>query len=427
MLLGKGKAQAGFTLIELLAVMAILGILGGLVAGTVVGLGTRGQETRLDGDREGIGKAANAFALEAFPEAFPIVAITSDVTGNVSGVHEIDFKTGLPQDPNKTFVPNFLSELPDSSALISWRIDTNSGNVFFAQDGSALIKPSNNRLDVSTGTRRNANAFNDVGDVTSFITNSTGVVSDYLLEFSFAKNEAAPSIIEIQIPASYSVGGGQAAAYTVVGMLSATLDTDNPVDPGQTINFGGVLVTSGVSNEWLLIVDYNDNKTTGGSSSVDVKPTNEATRVHTVSVVSPSSSSAGTMTIDISRGTDIERNLATETWELTLLGSTTTLLTDSELPFPAAVSGVLPITADQTTSETNGVTLRTLTAATSTDDATYHVDLRSSDIGSLSLFTNAGSTAVYRWLAEEHTTISPVFGDTNFFSNLPGSQGVLIK
>ena len=210
-------------------------------------------------------------------------------------------------------------------------------------------------------------------------------------------------------------------------MLSATLDTNNPVDPGQTINFGGVLVTSGVSNEWLLIVDYNDNKTTGGSSSVDVKPTNEATRVHTVSVVSPSSSSAGTMTIDISRGTDIERNLATETWELTLLGSTTTLLTDSELPFPAAVSGVLPITADQTTSETNGVTLRTLTAATSTDDATYHVDLRSSDIGSLSLFTNAGSTAVYRWLAEEHTTISPVFGDTNFFSNLPGSQGVLIK
>ena len=429
MVLGKGKAQAGFTLIELLAVMAILGILGGLVAGTVVGLGTRGQETRLDGDREGIGKAANAFALEAFPEAYPIVAITSDVTGNVSGVHEIDFKTGLPQDPNKTFVPNFLSELPDSAALINWRIDTNSGNVFFAQDGSALIKPSNNRLDISTGTRRDANAF--TGGTVTTVTNSTGVVSDYLLEFSMAKNEAAPEIIEIQIPAGYSVGGGQAAARTVVGMLSATLDTDNPVDPGQVINFGGVLVTSGDSNEWLLIVDYNDNKTTGGSSSVTVKTASEATRVHTVSIVSPTSSSAGTMTINISRGNDIERNLATETWQLTLLGSTTSQLPSgsSGLPFPAAVSGILPVTTGQTTNGGQGVASgkRTIVAKSGSDDPQFFVDLSGSEISSLNMFTNPSDTAVYRWLAEEHTTISPVFGDTNFFSNLPGTQGVLIK
>ena len=429
MLLGKGKAQAGFTLIELLAVMAILGILGGLVAGTVVGLGNRGQATRLDGDREGIGKAANAFALEAFPEAFPIVAITSDVTGNVSGVHEIDFKTGLPQDPNKTFVPNFLSELPDSSALISWRIDINAGNVFFAQDGSALIKPSNNRLDVSVGTRRNADSF--VGnDVTAFVTNSTGVVSDYLLEFSMAKNEAAPEIIEIQIPANYSVGGGQADPYVVVGMLSATLDTDNPVDPGQVINFGGVLVTSGVFNEWLLIVDYNDNTTTGGGSPITVKPAGEATRVHTVSVVSPSSDSAGTMTINLSRGTDIERNLATETWQLTLLGSTKTKLNgSSDLPFPALVNSVLEITTGQTAAGGQGLVDAefTITAGSSGVDPVYFVDTPDDGIAELNMFTNPGSTAVYRWLAEEVTTISPVFGDTNFFSNLPGTQGVLIK
>ena len=43
MLLRRDKAQAGFTLVELLAVMAILGILAGLVAGTVVGLGSRSQ------------------------------------------------------------------------------------------------------------------------------------------------------------------------------------------------------------------------------------------------------------------------------------------------------------------------------------------------------------------------------------------------
>jgi prepilin-type N-terminal cleavage/methylation domain-containing protein len=71
MVLGRGKAQAGFTLVELLAVMAILGILAGLVAGTVVGLGSRSQATRLDGDRDGIRKAANAFFLESFPETYP--------------------------------------------------------------------------------------------------------------------------------------------------------------------------------------------------------------------------------------------------------------------------------------------------------------------------------------------------------------------
>ena len=425
MVLGKGKSQAGFTLIELLAVMAILGILAGLVSGTVVGLGNRGQSTRLDGDQNGIRKAANSFQLEAFPEAYPIVAITSDVTGNVSGIHEIDFKGGLPQDPNKTFVPDFLTELPDSSALVSWRIDTNSGNVFFAQDGAALIKPSNNRLDVSPGTRRNADAFNDVGDVSSFISSSTGQNSDYLLELSMAKNEAAPKIIEVKIPANYSIGGGQAAAYYVVGMVSVTLDTDNAVDPGQTINFGGVIVTSGVSNEWLLVMDYNDNLSSDTTAKT-IKPTNEATRVHTISVVPPSSDSSGTMTINIARGSDIERNEATENWEITLLGSTQTKLSASTLPFPAAVSGLLPVTTGQTTNGGQGVTTETLTAATPSKLGTYFVPVTGSET-LINMFINPGDASVYRWNAEEHTTISPVVGTTNFFSTLPGSQGVLIK
>ena len=239
MVLGKGRKQAGFTLIELLAVMAILGVLAGLVSGTVVGLGNRSQSTRLDGDRDGIRKAANSFSLEAFPEVYPIVAITSDVTGNVSGVHEIDFKTGLPQDPNKTFVPNFLSELPDSSALVNWRIDTNAGNVFFAQSGSALIKPSNNRLDVSAET------------------GAIDAKDDYLLEFSMAINEAAPEVIEVRIPAGYTLAGGQTAANTVVGVVTATLDTNNDVDPGETITFGGVVVIVDTET-WALVMDYND-------------------------------------------------------------------------------------------------------------------------------------------------------------------------
>ena len=213
-------------------------------------------------------------------------------------------------------------------------------------------------------------------------------------------------------------------------MLSVTLDTDNPVDPGQVINFGGVLVTSGVANEWLLIVDYNNNETTGTGADLVVKPDDEATRVHTVSIVPPSSSSAGTMTINISRGTDIERNLATETWQLTLLGSTTTKFSVTEIQFPALVDSTLPITTGQTTNQGLGLddTVLTMTAGSSSLDPVYHVTIdNAAQSPELNMFTNPGSTAVYRWLAEEHTTISPVFGDTNFFSNLPGTQGVLIK
>ncbi len=292
-MLGKNRAQAGFTLVELLAVMAILGILAGLVAGTVVGLGSRSQATRLDGDRDGIRKAANAFFLESFPEAYPVAEVAEGTTDNVDGIKELDFKKGLPQDPNRTFIPDFLTELPDSSALISWRIDENSGNVFFAQDGTPLIKPSNNRLDVSAAD------------------NSLSTTSDYLFELSMAKNEAAADTVEIKIPAGYSIGGGQAVAGTLMGYLSATLDTDNAVDAGQVITYGGVVVATGASNEWALVVDYNDYVSSSSTTGLEVKPPAEATRIHKMSVVSPSSDSGGTITIEFSRGTDSEANAGT--------------------------------------------------------------------------------------------------------------------
>ena len=135
------------------------------------------------------------------------------------------------------------------------------------------------------------------------------------------------------------------------------------------------------------------------------------------------------MTINLSRGEDIERNEATETWELTLLGSTNTILTANELPFPALADSKLPVTTGQSTVAGQGLVdaNQTLTAATTTADGVYFVKTDTSLGGEINIFLNSGDTSVYRWNAEEHTTISPVVGTTNFFSALPGSQGVLIK
>jgi prepilin-type N-terminal cleavage/methylation domain-containing protein len=398
------KGEVGFTLVELLVVMAILTTLAGLVAGTIVGVGSRGQQARLDGDRDTIGKAAKRFSTDAFPETFPVVTLAETnesikVTPDL-GIRLVDFKRGLPQDPTKKFVPNFLNEIPDSSALVSWRIDTNSGNVFFAADGAPLIKPSNNRLDVAA------------------LNGTPGERSNYALELSMSKNEAALQTLKVRVPEGYSLGGQFAPQNALVGVLSAKLGTDNEVDSGNTIHFGGVIVTTGTANEWKLVVNYNDNVSTSGLSNVTVKSPSEAVRVHTIGIVPPSLDSSGTLTLIISRGTDVEQNKATETWKLTIFGESIQELTTGLL-------GVFTLPAGSTSS-TGGLDSEARSLETTTG---YLVGPFAGALiePAVSILTNPSIKAVYRWLAEENTTIDPVVGIVEFFGDVPGSQGVLIK
>ena len=184
-------------------------------------------------------------------------------------------------------------------------------------------------------------------------------------------------------------------------------------------------MTTAESNEWVLVVDYNDyitgSSTTGpsyGCSGAALRPTADATRYHTISVVPPTSDSSGSLTIEMSRtkadGTDDQdANEATETWLLTLFSEADTVLTTGQLPL---ISGTFA-------SEASGLqdTDRSL------DTTSGFVVTATSTISPETIIAEPDTNAVYRWSAEEHTTISPVVGTTNFFSDVPGSQGVLIK
>ena len=132
-------------------------------------------------------------------------------------------------------------------------------------------------------------------------------------------------------------------ANTLVETLTVTLDTDNAVDPGQKVVFGGVIVTTSTSNEWVLVVDYNDYISTSGTGDV------------------------------------------------------------------AAEGEVL------------------LEAFRSLDTSTGYSVTVSPSITPETILSEPTTNAVYRWAAEEHTTISPVVGTSNFFSAVPGSQGVLVN
>ena len=247
---------------------------------------------------------------------------------------------------------------------------------------------------------------------------------DHVLTLSMARDEAAPEVIEIKIPAGYSLGGGAAAEGTVLGVLQAVLDTDNPFDSGNEIFFGGVIVATADPDEWALVVDYNFNASSASTNFV-VKDSAEALRKHIIEVARPGGGSGGTLTINFARGSDPEANESTETWTLTLFGTADKRLT-TNLNIPTgklADDGTDPLNRTADSSETGFNSSGTSGWGINTAGLTLP-----SGVGvTVNLLKNPSTSAVYRWSAAEHSTIDPVVGDTLFFNDLPGSQGVLIK
>ena len=382
-------SQRGFTLVELLAVMAIMGILAGVVAGAVVGLGSTGQATRLSGDRNTIAKSADRFFTDSFPQTYPVVSLDTngdgvvddlddfDLPGNDLGVRVIDFDAILPQDATRSFVPDFLKEVPDSSALVSWRVDTASGNVFFAEDGSALVKPSLARLDVRA---KNPEAS----------TSGSSVQSDHRLTLTMRKGEAPINTIEMTIPAGYIIGGQQLPADTIVGSLEIVFDANNIWDTGNELVVTTVPVVVVSGNRAKAVVDYDANSG-GTTENIDVKDTESGAgadlRTHTFTLVPPSGDkSPGALTLKFDRTTeggaadfsdyeDSDVNEATETFILTLF-----------------------------------------------DHA--KVALGGSDVSpQVNVITNPKTKGVFRWLAEQNTAIDI----EGIFDGLAGNQAVVIK
>ena len=139
------KDQKGLTLTELLVVILILGILAALAMFAFKLFAENAGETALERDRDEIYTAASAFFSESVPNAFPVVEIEDTnplILPDVdSGIRLIDFEALLPQDPSRSFVPDFLKEPPRSGTLTSWRISLNNGFVFFAPDDDPLELP----------------------------------------------------------------------------------------------------------------------------------------------------------------------------------------------------------------------------------------------------------------------------------------------
>jgi len=362
-----GKSFRGFTLVELLAVMAIIGILAGIAAGAVTGLGGRGQSAQIESDTKILETAADRFFNASFPESYPVSPLPSGEED--LGVQAVDYDARLPQDPSKTFTPAFLKDIPNSAALVNYRIETATGRIFAADDAAAFAPPADSRLDISLSDT------------------SLGATPDVTFDLKMRKNRAAVETMTIQIPAKFNIGGQSLPTGSLVGKLEITFEVDNPWQPGHKISVDADVVATGAAHEWEIVTDYSGG-TSDADTTISVSDIKAAafggtgpTLTHTITLLASTSEVPGTLTLQMDRegpagGPEVSEaahNEATELWNLTIFG----------LPKDSA-GGII-----------SGETL----------------------------VSSPSVSGVYRWFTEEHSTILV----EDIFQPVAGKQSVVLK